>query len=75
MCHLRVCVCVFVCVCVCVSQSSTQTITEFSRDKALSAINLTEDQFIDFCILCGCDYASNIKGIGPVRALQLLQVC
>lgn len=32
-------------------------------------------QFIDFCILCGCDYAGTIRGIGPVRALQLIQVC
>ncbi len=33
-----------------------------------------QDAFIDFCILCGCDYASTIKGIGPVRALQHMQV-
>ena len=22
------------------------------------------DQFIDFCILCGCDYCDTLKGIG-----------
>lgn len=31
------------------------------------------DQFIDLCILCGCDYTSNIRGIGPVKALSLIQ--
>lgn len=30
-------------------------------------------QFIDLCILCGCDYCESIRGIGPVRALQYVQ--
>eukprot|EP00882_Tetradesmus_deserticola_P015453 GHRQ01016466.1.p1 GENE.GHRQ01016466.1~~GHRQ01016466.1.p1 ORF type:complete len:179 (+),score=83.68 GHRQ01016466.1:1836-2372(+) len=30
-------------------------------------------QFIELCILCGCDYASNIRGIGAVRALSLIK--
>ena len=30
------------------------------------------DQFIDLCILCGCDYVNNIRGIGPVTALKLI---
>jgi flap endonuclease-1 len=30
-------------------------------------------QFIDLCIMCGCDYASNIRGIGAVRALNLIK--
>ncbi len=55
-------------------QTSNQPINEFDRDKAVAGLKLSDEQFIDFCILCGCDYASNIKGIGPVRALQLLQV-
>jgi flap endonuclease-1 len=31
------------------------------------------DQFIDFCILCGCDYTGKISNIGPVRAFNMLQ--
>ncbi|KAJ9526969.1 hypothetical protein QJQ45_025326 [Haematococcus lacustris] len=53
--------------------NQSQPIMEFDYSKALEGIKLTADQFIDFCILCGCDYATSIKGIGPVRALQLLQ--
>ncbi len=34
---------------------------------------LSMEQFVDFCILCGCDYVNNIRGIGPVKALQLIQ--
>lgn len=41
--------------------------------KALEGLGLTEDQFVDLCILCGCDYAGTIKGIGPTRALKLVQ--
>lgn len=30
-------------------------------------------QFVDLCILCGCDYVDSIKGIGPITALKLVQ--
>ena len=38
----------------------------------LSGLGLTPDQFIDLCILCGCDYTAKIGGVGAVRALQLI---
>jgi len=41
--------------------------------EVLNALSLTYEQFIDFCILCGCDYTSKIAGIGPVKALKLIQ--
>jgi len=46
---------------------------EISIDKVLTGLNLTMDQFIDLCILLGCDYTSKIKGIGPVRALEFIR--
>lgn len=30
-------------------------------------------QFIDMCILLGCDYCDSIKGIGPKKAVELIQ--
>jgi 5'-3' exonuclease len=30
-------------------------------------------QFIDLCILLGCDYLESIKGIGPKTALKLIR--
>ena len=30
----------------------------------LRRLNVSMDQFIDFCILCGCDYCDTLKGIG-----------
>ena len=31
----------------------------------LDELKLTPEQFVDMCILCGCDYAGTIRGIGP----------
>mmetsp|Transcript_37708 Transcript_37708/g.83993 ORF Transcript_37708/g.83993 Transcript_37708/m.83993 type:complete len:395 (+) Transcript_37708:131-1315(+) len=55
------------------SGQQAQSIMEFDRSKALEGLGLSEDQFVDLCILCGCDYANNIRGIGPVKALQLVK--
>ena len=30
-------------------------------------------QFIDFCILCGCDYIPGINKVGPVNALKIIK--
>lgn len=40
---------------------------------ALEKLDLTMEQFIDFCILCGCDYATTIRKIGPSTAYQLIK--
>lgn len=39
----------------------------------LQELELDMDKFIDLCIMCGCDYANNIRGIGAVRALSLIK--
>lgn len=38
----------------------------------LKNLNLTSEQFLDFCILCGTDYNKNIPGIGVVKAYSLI---
>jgi flap endonuclease-1 len=53
--------------------SQKQAVTEFHYDDVLRELGLTADQFVDLCILCGCDYTDKIPGIGPVRALGLVQ--
>ena len=30
--------------------------------QVLAGLKLTADQFVDLCILCGCDYVGTIKG-------------
>ena len=39
----------------------------------LKDLELTEDEFIDFCILSGCDYTCTIPKIGPVNALKIIK--
>ena len=34
---------------------------------------MSHDKFIDLCILCGCDYTTNIQGVGPVKAFKFIQ--
>ncbi|XP_037423026.1 flap endonuclease 1-B-like [Triticum dicoccoides] len=48
-------------------------VTEFEVPKVLEELGLTMGQFIDLCILSGCDYCENIKGIGGQRALKLIR--
>merc|ERR1712151_1282162 len=54
------------------AESQKKTILEVSLQVALEQLNVTMDQFIDFCILCGCDYCDTIKGVGPSTAIKLI---
>jgi len=45
----------------------------FSLDAALTGLDMTMAQFVDVCILCGCDYTDSIRGIGPTKALALVR--
>ncbi|KAG6663072.1 flap endonuclease 1 isoform X1 [Carya illinoinensis] len=48
-------------------------VMEFEVAKTLEELNLTMDQFIDLCILSGCDYCDSIRGIGGQTALKLIR--
>ncbi|KAF7818043.1 flap endonuclease 1 isoform X2 [Senna tora] len=48
-------------------------VMEFEVAKILEELNLTMDQFIDLCILSGCDYCDSIRGIGGQTALKLVR--
>ncbi|KAK2966200.1 hypothetical protein RJ640_008766 [Escallonia rubra] len=48
-------------------------VMEFEVSKVLEELNLTMEQFIDLCILCGCDYCDSIRGIGAQTALKLIR--
>jgi flap endonuclease-1 len=45
---------------------------EINLAVALEQLNITMDQFIDFCILCGCDYADTLRGVGPNTGFKLI---
>lgn len=48
-------------------------VMEFDVSKVLEELDLTMDQFIDLCILSGCDYCDSIRGIGGLTALKLIR--
>ena len=47
-------------------------IIEIDLESILKNTNLTLEQFVDICILCGCDYTIKIKTIGPINAYKLI---
>lgn len=51
---------------------SDQPLSCLYLDKILETIGLNYLSFVDLCIMMGCDYNDNIKGIGPVKALKLI---
>lgn len=55
------------------SEAKKLPIQEFHLGRVLQDIGLTSQQFIDLCILLGCDYCGTIKGIGPKRAIDLIR--
>ncbi|KJP88341.1 flap endonuclease 1 [Plasmodium fragile] len=48
-------------------------LTEINLEQVLKGLNLSMNEFIDFCILCGCDYCDTIKGIGSKTAYNLIK--
>jgi flap endonuclease-1 len=48
-------------------------IRQITLEKVLEGFGMDMDQFIDLCILCGCDYTGSIAGVGPVKAFNYIQ--
>mmetsp|Transcript_89554 Transcript_89554/g.267103 ORF Transcript_89554/g.267103 Transcript_89554/m.267103 type:complete len:399 (-) Transcript_89554:167-1363(-) len=54
------------------AESQKKQILEVTLERALEQLNISMDQFIDFCILSGCDYCDTLRGVGPTTAIKLL---
>ncbi|XP_070829415.1 probable flap endonuclease 1 homolog isoform X1 [Chaetodon trifascialis] len=48
-------------------------VIEYCLPKLLEKLQITHQEFVDLCILLGCDYCDKIAGLGPKRALTLIQ--
>jgi flap endonuclease-1 len=46
------------------SEARKMPIIEVHLDSVLAGLEMNMDQFVDLCILLGCDYCDSIKGIG-----------
>ncbi|MED6233499.1 hypothetical protein ATANTOWER_012584 [Ataeniobius toweri] len=48
-------------------------VMEYSLPKLLEKLQINHEELVDLCILLGCDYCDKIPGLGPKRALTLIQ--
>ncbi|KAG7524175.1 putative flap endonuclease 1-like [Solea senegalensis] len=48
-------------------------VVEYSLPKVLEKLQISHEEFVDLCILLGCDYCDKITGLGPKKALTLIQ--
>jgi flap endonuclease-1 len=53
--------------------SAKDTVTEYNLEVILKELELNQDEFIDLCILLGCDYTPTIDKIGPKKAYELIK--
>lgn len=56
------------------SSGSADNTQEYNLEKVINGLELgSHDEFIDLCILMGCDYCDSIKGIGGKKGLELIK--
>ncbi|KAI9007563.1 PIN domain-like protein [Phycomyces nitens] len=55
------------------SEQRKMLIDEINLEAALKGMELDMSQFIDLCIMMGCDYVETIKGVGPQRAFSMIK--
>ncbi|MCJ1338943.1 Elongation of fatty acids protein 2 [Bachmanniomyces sp. S44760] len=55
------------------SEQRKEPIQEIHLERVLSGLGMERKQFIDLCILLGCDYVDPIPKIGPGNALKLIR--
>ncbi|KAM0676300.1 Elongation of fatty acids protein 2 [Gurleya vavrai] len=48
-------------------------IDKYRLDTILKDLDLNMNEFVDMCILLGCDYCDSVKGVGPMKAPQLVK--
>ena len=50
------------------------TVVQITYSSILEETGMTKETFTDLCIMCSCDYNSNLPMIGPEKSYQLLSV-
>lgn len=55
------------------SEQRKEPIQEIHLDKVLTGLGMERKQFVDLCILLGCDYLDPIPKVGPSTALKLIK--
>lgn len=55
------------------SGKSDDKAREYTFSKVLEGLEIDYGQFVDLCILMGCDYCDSINGIGGKKGLELIK--
>ncbi|TVY33284.1 Flap endonuclease [Lachnellula subtilissima] len=55
------------------SEQRKEPIQEIFLDKVLAGLGMERKQFVDLCILLGCDYLDPVPKVGPQTALRLIR--
>lgn len=55
------------------AEARKMPIDQITYKEAIEGLDMTKEQFIDMCILLGCDYCETIRGVGPVTAYKLIK--
>ncbi|XP_044337129.1 flap endonuclease 1-B [Triticum aestivum] len=50
-----------------------QPVEEYNTTNVLKGLKLSLEEFLDLCILCGCDYCEKIEGVESKEALHLIR--
>ena len=58
--------------CIDKSYKRKDIVSIFDLNILLAELNITHDEFIELCILCGCDYCKNIPKIGICKSLDII---
>lgn len=53
--------------------SKKEPVCQIDLALVLEGFDMKMEEFIDLCILCGCDYTNSIGGIGPLTAFKLMK--
>jgi 5'-3' exonuclease len=53
--------------------TNNETVIEITHAVIREEMDMTTETFRDLCIMCSCDYNSNIPSIGPEKSYQLLR--
>lgn len=55
------------------NNQNSDSVIQIDFQEVLQESQLTREEFIDFCILCGCDYCDTIKHVGPKTAYEVIR--
>ncbi len=53
--------------------NNSNKVLEYNLKYILQILNFTYEQFVDFCILCGCDYTNKIPKLGSETAYKYIK--